>query len=90
MYALSFPERPIPNFHAERMPNFSISTTEFLSEHVQVIHYGYFNSTITDQKRDFYLKNSAVSNVAWGEDMRASKEEYIQKWGMGYLTRRGV
>lgn len=86
-HALTFPKRSIPNFHAERMPRFSVPTTDFLSDRIQVIHYGYFNSDIVNSKKDFYLKNSKVSNVKWGEDMQVSSEDYIKKWGAGYYTR---
>lgn len=86
-FALEFDKRPIPNFHAARMPNFSVPQTTHLHERVKVIHYGYFNSALVDKKRDFYLKNSSVSNVTWGEDMRVSDTEYIKKWGAGYYKR---
>jgi hypothetical protein len=87
-FALDFDPAEIPNFHAKRMPNFNTTMVDIIDETIKVIHYGYFNEKLIESKKQFYLINSNTSKVNWEENMQVSSEEYINKWGAGYLIRK--
>lgn len=86
--ALNFEFKCPPNFHAKRMPEFRVPMNEVILNDVRVLHYGYINDFLIEEKKNFYLTNSTISNVNWAEDMQVSTEEYKNKWGIGELERK--
>lgn len=88
-HALNFPTKPIPNFHAPRLPNFANNVTMTRKDcNIPVMHYGYYTKNIIEAKKLFYNTNASQSGNIWGKDMQVTTEEYIQNWGMGVQERK--
>lgn len=87
-YAESFANMPVPNFHSPRIPNFSNSMNQILIEDVSMFHFGYYLNSIIEKKGNFYKTNLNITSNCWGENMCVTTEEYIEKWGMGIITRK--
>ena len=87
--ALKFPYRPIPNFHAPRLPDF-VDNKAMTRKNcdLPVLHYGYFTKKTIEAKKKFYNTNTAQTGNIWGKDMQVTTEEYIQNWGMGVQERK--
>ena len=86
-YATEFITKPIPNFHAPRVPGFTKSVIR-VDCTPTVLHYGYYTQNIINNKKDFYNKNTNYTGNIWGPDMQVDTKGYIDKWGMGIQLRK--
>jgi len=86
-YATNFFKKPVPNFHAPRIPEFNKSITR-IDCNSEVLHYGYYTQNIINNKKEFYSKNTNLTGNIWGPDMQVNTKEYIDKWGMGIINRK--
>ena len=86
-YATEFSRKPVPNFHAPRIPGFTKTTTR-VDCSPEVLHYGYYTQNIVNNKKNFYSINTNYTSNVWGPDMQVDTKGYIDKWGMGVQIRK--